>query len=141
MMAQNDAEFTKKFGRWIVALRKRLGMTQLELGQLVGTNKEPVGRWEGGGRTPAARNVLRLLALATEQERAALMDKAMEGVADTITVEGTEEEVHCAECGKLLRVRDYAVVGWPAPPVHQTTNDPYAVRLCVDCSVSHGWPR
>jgi len=140
-MAQNDAEFTKKFGRWIVALRKRLGMTQFELGQLVGTNKQPVGRWEGGGRTPAAQNVLRLLALATEQERAALMDKAMEGADDTITIEGTEEEVHCAECDRRLRVRDYAVVGWPAPPVHQTASDPYAVRLCVDCSASHGWPR
>ena len=137
-MALTNVEFTRKCGLWVRALRRRLDMTQEDLGRLTGTNKEPISRWENGTRTPSALNLLRLLALATEDERLALFDKAMEGVDDIIMVEGGETEARCAECDKQLRARDYAAIGWPVPPLRQ--KGPYAVRLCTDCTGTHGWP-
>ena len=138
-MAYSDAAFLKAFGLWLQALRKRLQMTQVELGDLLGVRGEPVSRWENGVQTPTALTVARLLALATGQERDALFERAMLDVDDAIRENNrsgdraTMPVVRCAGCGKPMRLRQFAEAGWPAPARLRQPGDPYAVKVCPSC--------
>lgn len=131
-MTVTDQEFQEKFSKWLKVLRKRLGVSQSGLGEIIDTSLEAISRWERGLRLPAAQNVLQLMSLATEGERQALIDKAMDPVDDRIwnITNYTRSVAECSECGRVLRIRDFAATGVPAPPKEQRPTDPVRVLTC-----------
>src|SRR5690349_21047573 len=50
-----------------LALRRRAGLTQRELGALLGVSEKAVGAWEGGLAYPGAEHLKHLLALYLER--------------------------------------------------------------------------
>ncbi|HEX6554462.1 MAG TPA: helix-turn-helix domain-containing protein, partial [Ktedonobacteraceae bacterium] len=56
------------FGRSCARLRKSMGLTQRELGRLLGISEQAVGQWERGKRSPTAQHLKRLLALALQRQ-------------------------------------------------------------------------
>jgi transcriptional regulator with XRE-family HTH domain len=134
-MGYSDPEFLKEFAAWLVVLRKRFQMTQAELGALLGVRNEAISRWEHGKLMPTALTVVRLLALAEPHERGAIMERAMTGVDDRITVErqGQPMEVACAGCGRLLQVRLFTQAGWPAPKQRRSEANAWKVTQCPNC--------
>ena len=130
MAPQNDPEFVRACSRWVKALRKRANLTQARLASITGTSIESVSRWELAQTQPYAENLLALMALATEQEREALVGKV--DLDDTMHTD-TGDPATCNACGLPMRLRDYTTRGWPAPPRVQRESDPYAVRKCVRC--------
>src|SRR5437016_1995544 len=56
------------FGRSCAKLRKSMGLTQRELGKLLGINGQAVGQWERDKRSPTAQHLKRLLALALQRQ-------------------------------------------------------------------------
>ena len=134
-MAKNDDVFLGIFARWLVALRKRLKMTQVQLAWFLGIYPEAISRWENAVQAPAAPNLLRILALATPDEREALIEKSLYDTDDTLKIDQGDvlEVVLCDHCEQPLRVRDFAVAGWPVPPIIRKPGDPYAVKVCLRC--------
>ena len=130
-MNKAEADFTNVFARWTKAFRKRLAVTQVQLADLLGASVESVSRWELGQTQPYAVNMLRLMALATDQERAALVDKASDTLNDVMRLD--DGGACCEKCGLPMRVRDFTTRDWPAPPKIQQDDDPYAVRVCPRC--------
>ncbi len=55
------------FGRACAKLRKSMGLTQREMGRLLGINGQAVGQWERGKRSPTVEHLKRLLALGIER--------------------------------------------------------------------------
>lgn len=137
-MAKNDDVFLGIFARWLVALRKRLKMTQVQLAKYLGVYPEAISRWEHAVQAPAAPNLLKILALATPDEREALIEKSLYDTDDALKLDmGDRLEVVCCEqCDQALRIRDFAVRGWPAPKFIRHPVDPYAVRVCPRCQTS-----
>src|SRR6266567_6166354 len=69
-MKQSHADHLKgenAFGRSCARLRKRMHLTQIELGRLLGINEQASGQWERGVRSPTGENVKRLLALGIQR--------------------------------------------------------------------------
>ena len=124
------------FAAWLRALRDRLAMTQPELGSLLGIQVGAISRWENGREIPSTPNVLLLMALATPDECMALIEKGAERLDDTMKADAGNnlEIVLCQECGLELRVRDFTTNGWAAPPLIRHASDPYAVKMCPQCS-------
>lgn len=137
-MAKNDDVFLGVFARWLVALRKRLKMTQVQFAKYLGIYPEAVSRWENAVQAPSAPNLLKILALATDQEREALIEKSLYDTDDALKVDlgSTQEIVCCEQCGQPLRIRDFAVKGWPVPQVVRKPGDPYAPKVCLRCQAS-----
>src|SRR5260370_17320349 len=52
------------FGRSCATLRKRMHLTQRELGKLLGISYQAIGQWDLGVRSPAATPLKSLLTLA-----------------------------------------------------------------------------
>jgi len=132
---ENVIALTQSFAKWLLALRTRLRVTQVELANILHVMPQPISRWENGRELPITINLIRLLALATPEERAALIDKGEVGLDDTLKMDvGTHLElVNCADCGRPLRVRDFTRKGWPAPPIMRRGDDPFAVKECPTC--------
>jgi DNA-binding transcriptional regulator YiaG len=140
---QNEEHFGTYISQWLRTLRKRLALTQTELGYLISASIESVSRWELGMTQPNAYNMAQLMALATEQEREALVDKASDYLDDGMSItfggHGTPEAVaKCDACGADLRVRDFTTRGWPAPPLVQQDGNPYQIRRCPLCQSKRG---
>jgi WD40 repeat protein/transcriptional regulator with XRE-family HTH domain len=55
------------FGRSCATLRKRMQLTQRELGRLLGISEQAIGQWERGVRSPSVAHLQRLLALALQR--------------------------------------------------------------------------
>ncbi len=55
------------FGRSCAKLCKSMGLTQRELGRLLGISEQAVGQWEGGMRSPTVEHLKRLLALGIQR--------------------------------------------------------------------------
>ena len=55
------------FGEAILALRLKLGLTQLALAQLLGISRRALGAWEAGSSYPKIEQLKKLVALAIEQ--------------------------------------------------------------------------
>src|SRR6266568_4465963 len=55
------------FGRSCATLRKRMHLTQRELGRLLGISEQDIGQWERGVRSPTVEHLKRLLALGIQR--------------------------------------------------------------------------
>src|SRR5437588_3394408 len=55
------------FGRSCATLRKRMHLTQRELGRLLGISEQAIGQWERGVRSPTVEHLKRLLALGIQR--------------------------------------------------------------------------
>ena len=55
------------FGQTFLALRTRIGLTQVNLAEQLGVSRKAVGEWEGGLNHPKAEHLQTLVALAVEQ--------------------------------------------------------------------------
>src|SRR3989442_4885801 len=55
------------FGRSCATLRKRMHLTQQELGRLLGISEQDIGQWERGVRSPTVEHLKRLLALGIQR--------------------------------------------------------------------------
>src|SRR5258708_16511288 len=55
------------FGRSCAKLRKRMHLTQRELGRLLGISEQAIGQWERGVRSPTVELLKRLLALGIQR--------------------------------------------------------------------------
>lgn len=134
-MAQNDDRFLGLMARWLVALRKRLAMTQVELAKYLGIYSEAISRWENAVQAPSAPNLLRIMALATPDEREALIEKTLYGVDNALMVDTRSglEPVLCDQCSLPLWISDFAVAGWPVPPIIRKLEDRYSPRACLRC--------
>src|SRR2546421_1666518 len=55
------------FGRSCATLRKRMHLTQRELGRLLGISEQAIGQWERGVRSPTVKHLKRLLALGIQR--------------------------------------------------------------------------
>src|SRR6266566_5883025 len=55
------------FGRSCAKLRKRMHLTQRELGRLLGISEQAIGQWERGVRSPTVEHLKRLLALGIQR--------------------------------------------------------------------------
>ena len=137
-MAKNDDVFLGIFARWLVALRKRVAMTQVQFAGYLGIYPEAVSRWENAVQAPSAPNLLKILALATPHEREALIEKSLYDTDDTLKEDmGAHLQiVQCEQCGRDMRIRDFTTVGWPAPPMVRKQGDPYAVKVCPRCQTT-----
>ena len=137
-MAKNDNVSLGIFARWLVALRKRLKMTQVAFAGFLGVYPEAVSRWENAVQAPSAPNLLKILALAAPNEREALIEKSLYDTDDTLKEDrGSHLQiVQCEQCGRDMRIRDFTTVGWPAPPMIRKQGDPYAVRICPRCQTT-----
>ena len=51
----------------MLALRTKMGLTQVELAQLLGVSRRAVGAWESGSSYPKIEQLKKLVALAIEQ--------------------------------------------------------------------------
>jgi transcriptional regulator with XRE-family HTH domain len=129
--------FMERFAMWLKALRKRMNLTQTQLAAVLDVSLESISRWEQGKTQPWASNLMKLFLLATEQERDALAEKAETYLKDKmVVIEGDKKEwLACHGCGLPLQLRDFTQRGWPAPPLEQQKNDPYAVRRCPKCQM------
>jgi DNA-binding transcriptional regulator YiaG len=58
---------------YLAALRKALGLTQAQLGKLVGRDKLTVSRWECGTLAPGPQALARLYALAHNRKEAGVV--------------------------------------------------------------------
>ncbi len=56
-LANKNSQF---FGKWVVRLRQRLGMSRTELARELGVNRTTVFRWEKGKVLPNGRAVWRM---------------------------------------------------------------------------------
>jgi WD40 repeat protein/transcriptional regulator with XRE-family HTH domain len=56
------------FGRACAKLRKRMGLSQRELGRLLGLGGQAVGQWERGKRSPTVEQLKRLLVLGIQRQ-------------------------------------------------------------------------
>src|SRR2546425_5540023 len=56
------------FGRVMLTLRPRLGLTQTELAEMLGVPRRAVIDWEGGLTYPTADHLKQLVALATQRQ-------------------------------------------------------------------------
>ena len=67
-MQEDDAEAMKDMARYARRVRRRLGLTQLELARRIDVPHETIRNWEQGKRCPtgAARALLRVLDKAPE---------------------------------------------------------------------------
>lgn len=137
-MAKNDDVFLGIFARWLVALRKRLKMTQVQLARFLGIYPEAISRWENAVQAPSAPNLLKILALAMPDEREALIEKSLYDTDDALKEDmGSHlQAVQCEQCERDMRLRDFTTVGWPAPPMIRKQGDPYAVRICPRCQTT-----
>ena len=54
------------FGRSCVALRKKMGLTQRALGELLGISEQAIQHWERGVHAPSPEHLERLLALCLQ---------------------------------------------------------------------------
>lgn len=138
MARNNDAgviAFTQRFAEWLAALRERMKISQVDLADLLQIMPQPISRWENGREIPISYNLIRLLALATPEEREALIERGEFGLDDVLKRDvGTHLElVNCEECGRPMRVRDFTKRGWPAPPLTRLQGDPFAVKVCPSC--------
>lgn len=134
-MAKIDDAFLQVLADWLVALRKRLGMTQVQLAKFLDIYPEAVSLWENARQAPSAINLLNILGLATEDERMAILDKM--SIDDILKADmGTHlKAVQCENCGRHMRLRDFTRMGWPAPPMIRKQGDPYAVKMCPQCQI------
>jgi WD40 repeat protein/transcriptional regulator with XRE-family HTH domain len=69
-MKQSHADQLKgenAFGRSCATLRKRMHLTQRELGRLLGISEQAIGQWERGVRSPTVEHLKRLLALGIQR--------------------------------------------------------------------------
>src|SRR5229473_1737017 len=69
-MEQSHADHLKgenAFGRSCATLRKRMHLTQRELGRLLGISEQAIGQWERGVRSPTVEHLKRLLALGIQR--------------------------------------------------------------------------
>src|SRR5256714_10804264 len=69
-MEQSHADHLKgenAFGRSCAMLRKRMHLTQRELGRLLGINEQAIGQWERGVRSPTVEHLKRLLVLGIQR--------------------------------------------------------------------------
>ena len=55
------------FGRSCATLRKRMHLTQRELGRLLGISEQAIGQWERGVCSPTVKHLKRLLALGIQR--------------------------------------------------------------------------
>ena len=71
---QDDDKAARDMARYARRVRKRLGLTQLELAQRIDVSKETIRNWEQGTRCPtgAARALLKILGKAPETALRAL---------------------------------------------------------------------
>ena len=71
---QDDDGAARDMARYARRVRKRLGLTQLELAQRIDVSKETIRNWEQGTRCPtgAARALLKILDKAPETALRAL---------------------------------------------------------------------
>ena len=122
---------------WIRQLAKRLNYTQPQLARLLRCRVECVSLWMRGERTPRAYLLLRLLALATDEERASLLNHFGDTLDDHIPGDDGSSAV-CEACGKELRIHDFTSRGWPPPPLKPS---PYTRPLCVDCLTASFGPK
>jgi len=83
-MAKNDTVFLGVFARWLRAVRKRLEMTQVQLGKYLGVYPEAISRWEHEVQAPSAPNLVKILALVTPNEREALIEKCLYDTPDLL---------------------------------------------------------
>lgn len=58
---------------YLASLRQALGLTQAQLGRLVGRNKLTVSRWERGGLRPSPEALEKLYAIARKRKQAGVM--------------------------------------------------------------------
>jgi DNA-binding transcriptional regulator YiaG len=58
---------------YLATLRESLGLTQAQVGRLVGRNKLTVSRWECGAISPSAEALHRLYALARKKKEAGVV--------------------------------------------------------------------
>src|SRR2546421_10758805 len=69
-MKQSHADHLKgenAFGRSCATLRKRMHLTQRELGRLLGISEQAIQQWERGVRSPTVEHLKRLLALGIQR--------------------------------------------------------------------------
>jgi DNA-binding transcriptional regulator YiaG len=62
-VSEEDAKTARLSPRLIASLRKRLGLSQVALAQLVGVSAPAVAHWEAGASTPTGQNRVNLVAL------------------------------------------------------------------------------
>jgi DNA-binding transcriptional regulator YiaG len=58
---------------YLAALRESLGLTQAQLGRLIGRDKLTVSRWERGAMSPGPEALERLYALARKKKEAGVV--------------------------------------------------------------------
>jgi DNA-binding transcriptional regulator YiaG len=63
---------------YLAALRGALGLTQAELGRLIGRDKLTVSRWECGAISPSTQALKKLYSLVQKKEEAGVV---LEGIA------------------------------------------------------------
>jgi WD40 repeat protein/transcriptional regulator with XRE-family HTH domain len=67
MMRSSYRDRDYAFGQSILALRTRIGLTQVGLAEQLGVSRKAVGEWEGGLNHPKAEHLQTLITLAVEQ--------------------------------------------------------------------------
>jgi len=136
-MAKNDDVFLGIFARWLVALRKRLEMTQVQLAKYLKVYPEAISRWEQAHQAPSAPNLLKILALAAPNEREALIEQSLYDTDDTLMEDMGDHlrTVQCEQCGRHMGLRDFTTIGWPAPSMVRKQGDLNAVRICPRCMI------
>jgi transcriptional regulator with XRE-family HTH domain len=67
MMRASYRDRDYAFGQTILALRTRIGLTQVGLAEQLGVSRKAVGEWEGGLNNPKAEHLQTLIALAVER--------------------------------------------------------------------------
>lgn len=71
-----------KTGLAIAMRREQIGLSQVELGRLVGVSKATISRWESGDITNMRRDRIQKLAEALKISPIALLDEQTDGFSD-----------------------------------------------------------
>jgi predicted ATPase/transcriptional regulator with XRE-family HTH domain len=110
------------FGRAMLSLRKKIGLTQEGLGKLLGVSRRAVLSWEAGEKYPSSERLQAFITVALEHEAFPLGDEA-EAIQTLWQSANQKELLDEAWLNTVLHQQQQTVTARPNADEKQTTSD------------------
>jgi len=101
----------------IALVRKAAGLTQEQLGELVGVTRQAVSKWESGQAIPDAITIARLCDTLHVSADYVLLGKEPDDTPDAESAPEHQPPDHCGVCGRPMEGSFCTVCGYTPPAV------------------------
>lgn len=134
-------EIMNKCGKRISELRKKHGLTQLELGNKLSVTAQAVSKWENGASEPDIETLKRISVLFGVSVDELLSDEIAATTSATKTEETSKREIvaECEKCGKPVAAGEYGLITINHVERRGRSTHSYSTQhiYCNDCCKKH----